>query len=66
VQEDLLEVVVSASDRAHLVPGDRFDERVGRAFERDDETRASQGDLAHARNSAELLAAGNGAGELDL
>ena len=36
-QEDLLEVVVAAADRAHLVGGDGLDQRVGRALEGDDQ-----------------------------
>ena len=39
-QEDLLEVVVAAADRAHLVAPRGLDERVGRALERDDQMRA--------------------------
>jgi hypothetical protein len=66
VQEDLLEIVVPTSNRAHLVLGDRLDERVGRPVERHDEMRALTSDPAHVRNSAELLAAGGGARELDL
>ena len=39
-QEDLLEVVVAAADRAHVVGGERLDQRVGRALEGDQQVRA--------------------------
>ena len=65
-REIFLEIVVPASDRAHFVRGDRLDQRVGGALERDHETHSFEDDILDARHGGDSVDLGKGARELDL